>query len=107
LSGVQQIDHHVEDGPLVLGVHALVDFVHTSEGDQAQVLQCHYVQHSGHAALPSRLGLRVQLPEGSAIAEFDQDFDAVLLQFVLSEKECVELNIHSVDLSTLFSGSSK
>lgn len=43
--GIQQVNNHVEHGTLILGIHALVDFVHTAERHKAEILEGHYVEH--------------------------------------------------------------
>lgn len=63
----------------------LIDLVDHSEGTAVELLQCHQVQHGGHAAFPTALMVRGELVQLCATAKLHTDADAVLIILLLFE----------------------
>mmetsp|Transcript_13434 Transcript_13434/g.56275 ORF Transcript_13434/g.56275 Transcript_13434/m.56275 type:complete len:460 (-) Transcript_13434:2026-3405(-) len=66
------------DLALVVGVHALVDFVHHAKGRGSQRLQAKQVQHRADAALAAALPLAGEPHELLIVAKLDEDRHGVL-----------------------------
>mmetsp|Transcript_22531 Transcript_22531/g.54871 ORF Transcript_22531/g.54871 Transcript_22531/m.54871 type:complete len:516 (+) Transcript_22531:2578-4125(+) len=91
------LDDIVKDPLLVVDVHTLVDLVHHPEGALRHLLEGDEEQHDGHAPLPPRVQLAVELvhlaPPDVGVPEHDEDLERVVDEVVLLPNLCL-LELH-------------
>ena len=84
-------EDHVPDSPLVPLVQALVDLVHTPEGDGGHLLQGQHVDRRRDGHLPPGLPTSGQLGQLSLVPELDLDGHSVGLVVLLLLQACFDL----------------
>lgn len=72
------IDEHLEDFSLVFRIHALIDFVNTSERNASHVLKAESVNGYGNSSLSSRLNETSESSKFLVIPVLDTNGDTVV-----------------------------